>query len=86
MHSYTHVCCNDFYTSWKHMRAMNVYFRSRPREARSHAETYIVWLFQTWHVGLLSEAEIGEDRVYDIIINLVTYDLSKITISIHEIN
>ena len=26
MHSYTHVCCNDFYTSWQHMRAMNVYF------------------------------------------------------------
>ena len=25
MHSYTHVCCNDFYTSWQHMRAMNVY-------------------------------------------------------------
>ena len=26
MHSYTHVCCNDFCTSWQHMRAMNVYF------------------------------------------------------------
>ena len=25
MHSYTYVCCNDFYTSWQHMRAMNVY-------------------------------------------------------------
>ena len=25
MHSYTHVYCNDFYTSWQHMRAMNVY-------------------------------------------------------------
>ena len=25
MHSYMHVCCNDFYTSWQHMRAMNVY-------------------------------------------------------------
>ena len=24
MHSYTHVCCNDFYTSWQHMRAMDV--------------------------------------------------------------
>ena len=28
MHSYTHVCCNDFYTSWQHMRAMNVYFEN----------------------------------------------------------
>ena len=26
MYSYTHVCCNDFYTSWQHRRAMNVYF------------------------------------------------------------
>ena len=86
MHSYTYVCCNDFYTSWQHMRAMNVTSEVGPRLARSHAETYIVWLCQTWHVGLLSEAEIGEDRVNDIIINLVTYDLSKITISIHEIN
>ena len=29
MHSYTHVCCSDFYTSWQHMRAMNVYFPKR---------------------------------------------------------
>ena len=25
MHSYTHVCCNDFYTSWQHRRAMDVF-------------------------------------------------------------
>ena len=39
MHSYTHVCCNDFYTSWQHMRAMNVYEKGHSIERRRCPKT-----------------------------------------------
>ena len=55
-------------------------------EGQRFAQMRLVQVPKAEFVQVESVGEIGEDRVYDIIINLVTYDLSKITISIHEIN